>query len=147
MAGRPTKLTKPVIRRICEGIRLGMTQDMAAARAGVARATFYRWKAEGEKQKAGAKRDFRDALTRAEADGQAALLATVQEAAAGRQGDWRAASWILERRHREGFGKTLEVKAEVHSEVQLRKIVIAQPEDVQGARERLRAQGGQEPVE
>jgi hypothetical protein len=115
-AGRKYKLTPEVSARICEGIRLRMSQKHAAIRGGVSESVYYVWMREGEalerKQDAGEKVrptqyqkacfQFLQDVRRATSDGQAALLAMVHK---GARDDWRAAAWILERRHAESFSK------------------------------------------
>ena len=115
-AGRRHKLTPEVSARICEGIRLRMSHKHAAVRGGVSESIFYTWMREGEaierRLDAGEKvrkthyqracYQFLQDVRRAVSDGQAALIALVHQ---GAREDWRAASWILERRHPEDFSK------------------------------------------
>lgn len=115
-AGRRHKLTPEVSARICEGIRLRMSHKHAAVRGGVSEAVFYKWMANGEQLERqiddgkSPRMNARDKaclqfvkdVRRAISDGQAALLALVHQ---GAREDWRAASWILERRHPEDFSK------------------------------------------
>lgn len=93
-----------------------MSHKHAAIRGGVSEAVYYKWMSIGEKlqrriddgekvtptayEKACVK--FVGDVRRAISDGQAALLALVHQ---GAREDWRAASWILERRHPESFSK------------------------------------------
>lgn len=115
-AGRRYKLTPEVSARICEGVRLRMGHKHAAIRAGVSQGVFYKWMQAGEKLQRQindgeqvkptpyekACLQFVEDVTRAISDGQAALLAMVHQ---GARDDWRAASWILERRHPYSFSK------------------------------------------
>ena len=96
--GRKSKLTPEVGERFCEAIRLGMTYKLACGYAGISEPTFYRWMQEADRS-GGRKeqREFRDALKSAEAKGAAHNLAVINRAA--KDGDWKAAAWILERRH------------------------------------------------
>lgn len=87
----PSKLTPDVQDRICTLIRAGNTNDIAAAGAGVSLRSFYNWR---EKKPA-----FAAAVARAEADAEAIMVARIAKAAAA--GSWRAAGWMLERRHPE----------------------------------------------
>lgn len=100
---------------IVERVRAGSYPEVAAMSTGVSAATFYRWKAIGEdrveddkvrRARAGY-REFREALTRAEAEAEMGSIAVVQKAMtgstgadgkAGREPDWKAAAWYLERR-------------------------------------------------
>ena len=94
--GRTSKLTPELTDRICKALRLGMTQKLACSYANLGHTTFYRWLQEAEREP-GAKRDFRDSVKRAEAEGAAKHLVTIAEAA--NDGSWQAAAWMLERRH------------------------------------------------
>jgi hypothetical protein len=94
--GRPSKLTPELQKRICDYVSLGNFPEVAAKCSGIDRATFYRWKARGEKTKAGIYRDFCDALKEAESRAEVAALAKIQKAATN--GTWTAAAWLLERR-------------------------------------------------
>lgn len=116
-AGRRHSLTPEVSARICEGIRLRMSQKHAAVRGGVSEGVYYLWMRTAEKiqrrlddgEKVGRLTDyerkclqFMKDVRRATSDGQAALLAMVHQ---GARDDWRAAAWILERRHPASFSK------------------------------------------
>lgn len=112
--GRPTKCTPEVIEAVCENVRLGLPRKWAAIRAGISESVYYHWKAEGQK---GLEpyASFLESLTRAEADDMAALVTDVRCATTGQmpgnaQPDWRAQSWLLERRFRGDFGKTTAVE-------------------------------------
>ncbi len=104
--GRPTKLTPDVQKRITDGIRLGMTLEHAANFGGISYYTLTKWRKRGEEQKSGIYRDFVEALEEANGQAVAALLAKVQKAA--NNDDWRAATWILERRWPEDYGKQVQ---------------------------------------
>ena len=105
--GRRSKFTEETQQKIISAIRLGMTYERAALAAGIAVSTFYKWKKEAEEQKWGQKKEFLDALKKAEAEGEAMLLQRIQKEA--KNGTWQAAAWILERRHRERWGRNLDV--------------------------------------
>lgn len=68
MAGRQTKLTPAVQKRIVTMIRKGTPRGRAAELAGVHQATFFRWMAEGDREEEGIHREFREAVLRAEAE-------------------------------------------------------------------------------
>lgn len=95
-AGRPTKLTDEMQERICENIRRGLGYREAAVAAGISERTFYNWKSRGENAKSGIHLQFLQALQEAEAIAELVLLEIIQNAT---KKDWRAATWILERRH------------------------------------------------
>jgi len=103
-AGRPTKLIPEIQEKICEGVKIGLTYERAAVRAGVCEKTFYIWKARGETDERGLYVDFLQALKNAEVEGEAALLVALQShALTDRPGKWQAGAWILERRHRDRY--------------------------------------------
>jgi len=96
--GRPSKISPDVQKRICDGIRLGMTYKLAAARGGVTYETLRTWMRKGEKAPNGQYAAFLDAVKRADSDCVDACLASIQQAARKVQ-HWQAAAWLLERRH------------------------------------------------
>lgn len=82
------------ITKILDALRGGATYKIACKKAGVSPRSFRRWKAKYD--------DLRERVQRAEADGADELLGVVQGAADS--GDWRAAKWLLSRRH--GYDKS-----------------------------------------
>lgn len=100
--GRKTKLTPETQQRICKALRAGTYRKTAAATAGIGEKTFYTWLARGETENAGAYHYFVEAVQLAEAEGEAHLLATIHAAS---KLDWRAASWILERKYPDRWGR------------------------------------------
>ena len=108
-AGRPTICTPDVIEAVCENVKAGMPRKWAAIHAGISKATYYDWKARGEKGDQ-PYATFLDRLTRAEAQDMANLIAEVGGAQTNlpqgvSQSDWRAQAWLLERRFRPDYGK------------------------------------------
>lgn len=91
---RPSKMTPPVVETICDGIRKGLSYKLAAQRAGVGFDAFNRWRKSN--------RAFRDQVEVAEAEGAYANIERIDTAA---QGDWKAAAWLLERRHPEAYSR------------------------------------------
>ena len=89
------RLTQQIAAKILQGLRACLPRDVAAARAGVPRETLNNWLARGREAKSGMYRDFAAAVDRAEADAEAALVATIAKAA--KEGDVKAATWLLER--------------------------------------------------
>lgn len=92
----PTKLTPKVQETICAAIADGNYYEPACALAGIDYATFRRWMAEGALAKTGAKREFCDAVTRAEADAETAIVAMWKK---HMPEDWAACRDFLARRH------------------------------------------------
>ncbi len=104
---RPTKLTPEVSEKIVRAIRAGNYPAVAAAHAGIHASTYYRWMERGELEGDAVEDDpyrhFRSEVERAIADSEAAEVGLVLKAA--RDGDWRAAAWLLERRFSERWGR------------------------------------------
>ena len=112
--GRRAKLTPQVQRTICDALELGAYREVAAAVAGVSRSTFFAWVARGEEwderrdSAPAAERpflEFLDATRASLAIGEHRLLETVVRAGPK---DWRAAGWVLERRHPARWGRRKE---------------------------------------
>ena len=114
--GRRTKLTPEVQDRILQAVRAGLRYREAALAAGIDERTFYNWKRRGEEAKSGIYFQFFQSLKEAEARGELALLARIQAAS---QETWQAAAWILERRHRERWGRNLDITSGGHQLIKL----------------------------
>lgn len=113
--GRPTKLNPQVQRDIVDAIGTGMPYELAARYGGVSYHSFNNWMKRGraeadrlEKPRTRPKQsetpflDFFEAVKDAEARGAMTNLLLIRQHA---QSEWRAAAWLLERRHPESFGK------------------------------------------
>ncbi len=104
---RPSKLTAEVSEKIVRAIRAGNYPEVAAGHAGVHPATYYRWMERGALEGSAPEddpyRQFRSEVERAIADAEAAEVGLVIKAA--RDGDWRAAAWLLERRFGDRWGR------------------------------------------
>src|SRR5918992_5460337 len=96
MVGRKLKLTQTAIERICYMIAAGNYNHVAARAAGIAEGTSYRWLQEGESAQSGIKREFYEAVKKAEAQAETRNVAIIEAAA---QQSWQAAAWWLERKH------------------------------------------------
>lgn len=94
MAGRNTKYTPETIKKITDAIALGSTYEHACLYAGIHYATFFEWMKRPE---------FSDAVRDAEARAVIGWLAKIEKAA--NDGNWSAASWKLERRFPEHYGR------------------------------------------
>lgn len=95
-----------------ELIRAGNYYKHVAQYLGIAESTFYRWLQEGEKAKHGLKREFFEAIKKAEAEAIARNVALIQKSA--QEGNWQAAAWWLERRYPEEWGR--KDKMDIHTE-------------------------------
>jgi transposase len=104
-----------IVDEVARAIALGMTQTDAARAAGVQPRTFESWL---EKGRAGNPAYARivDPIDNARALGQRSLADRIAKAS---NKDWRAAAWILERRHPQTWGKhdTLHMSAKIETAV------------------------------
>lgn len=120
MAGRPTKLTPELSQRVIDLVRVGNYVETAAAAVGVHRNSLFNWMERGRKDESGAYFDFVNGVHQAQAEAEARTLAVVQRA--GKEGDWQAATWILERRHPARYAQRLQLKVEQELERALNKL-------------------------
>jgi hypothetical protein len=97
--GPKYKLADPEKRKlIYEVLRAGGSRALAAAKAKVTLDTIV--------NEARRDRQFSEGLIEAEADGELALVVKVQQASKGQcLGDWKAAAWMLERKHWQNWAK------------------------------------------
>jgi|FLOH01.1.fsa_nt_gi hypothetical protein len=105
---RPTELTPSLLIRAREGAKRGLKRDLLGPYLSVNRATFYRWMQRGSTEPDSIYSEFRDAVEQGETEGAVMALDVVASAAA--DGDWKAAGWMLERRH--GYKPQTETKVE-----------------------------------
>ena len=106
--GRPCLLTKQREAALLKGIEDGLPLKHAAMLAGISYDTLNRWRKCGEPEYAPIEfRNFCKALRRSEAVAVQNLVKLVHGAGTT---DWRAASWMLERRFPEEFGKPVQVE-------------------------------------
>ena len=98
MAGRPTKRTPEVQRRLCDALAAGNTRRAACAFAGISDETLARWQSRFV--------DFADAVKKAEGDAEVRNVAIIARAA--QSGSWQAAAWWLERRYPEAYGRSVQ---------------------------------------
>lgn len=94
---RRIKLNEARTKAILQAIQLGATYEIAAENAGVSRSTLWNWLKRGEEQSTGQFATFLDAFKKAEARAALGALATIHKAC--NDGDWKAAAFLLERRH------------------------------------------------
>jgi hypothetical protein len=110
--GRPTALTPKVRDVIVMAVAEGCPLGSACAAAGVSATAGYEWlrrgRGQGARPNAPVYAQFADALARAEAESEAALVRHWYVAAAS---DWRAARDLLARRFPERWGKSAAVAA------------------------------------
>ena len=114
--GRKTKCTAKTIARVAEGLRIGMTHELAAQYGGISHESFYQWlKLARQPDCAKCYLDFSEAIKAAEADNAARCLLVIDDAA--NDGSWQAAAWMLERRHK--YQRQAAVQVETTAEPQM----------------------------
>src|SRR5687768_14410785 len=97
MAGRRSKYTPDVVKRLTDAIKLGATYELACNYAGIHIDTFCHWR--------NTRPEFSEAVKEAEGAGAVGWLARIEQAA--QAGTWQAAAWKLERRYPEQYGRTV----------------------------------------
>lgn len=101
--GRKEKLNPDRQKIIVEAIAAGSPHETAVALAGVSKSAFYEWINTGSTAASGKYKSFHDAVKKAEADAEAARIRRIDQA--GKDGDWKADAWYLERRYPERWGR------------------------------------------
>ena len=104
--GRPTKLNSETQARFLQGLKLGLTYELAASFAGVDRTSIYNWMRRGQQEEEGIYFDFFHAVKAAEGLCAAQCMGRIIKAAEG--GAWQSSAWIMERRF--GYSAKQEVK-------------------------------------
>ncbi len=93
------------IDKLEQAILLGATYELAAMFAGISQKTLYTWRQRAETAPAGTPlAELRERLLQAEGRAAIGWLAKIEKAA--NEGNWQAASWKLERRYPETYGRT-----------------------------------------
>ena len=104
MAGRKLTLDQELIDRICLAIRAGNYAKVACEMVGVGESTYYRWLELSEKPKPNPIYvELRESVKRAEAEAEVQSVALIKQAA--QEGKWQAATWYLERKHNDRWGR------------------------------------------
>jgi hypothetical protein len=100
-AGRPTSCTPETQEKILNALRAGNYRVAACKWAGIDQDTFCRWM---NRAKTGEQpfAEFAEQVKQAEAQAEAALVATIRKAAADH---WQAAAWLLERKYVVRWGR------------------------------------------
>lgn len=122
LTARPSKITEAT-PLIVQALEVGNTREGACAYAGIGQSTFYSWleraEADIEQDAESQHRELLEAVTRAEGIAQQSLVTEIRKSATGfvnpdtrkREGkDWRAAAWMLERRHPDQWSEQKNVK-------------------------------------
>jgi hypothetical protein len=113
--GRPTKLSDDVKNLLLSAIAAGNHLEPACNLAGIDYSTFRNWMRKGEQVSKGEYFDFFQEVTRAIAQAEAVLLGRVKRAS---EEDWRAATWILERRYSDRWSNKQRIQIELEKELE-----------------------------
>lgn len=109
---RPTKLTKELTDRIVLAIKAGNYAKIAAAMVGISEATYYSWLEQAKQPDATPELlEFLESVERAEAEAEISAVARIKQASDN--GTWQAASWLLERKHGERWGRNDKIRQEI----------------------------------
>lgn len=112
-----TKLTPELVAQAAKMIAEGCYVETVAQALGIHKSTWYEWIKKGEEEEAGIYRDFADAIKKATP--QAEIKAVEGVLKAGREGNWQALAWFLERRFPERYGRRDRVSLEQSGEVKV----------------------------
>jgi hypothetical protein len=96
-AGRPTKYSDDVVKRITDALRGGNTRRASCAAGGIDQTTFANWLKDNS--------DFSHAVEKAEGEAELRNLAVIQDAT---KTTWQAAAWWLERKHKQDWSSRVE---------------------------------------
>ena len=108
--GKP-KLTRELVERAIELKGHGLSNQDICIACGISETAFYRWQQEAKTE---LQRALVEGLKRAEAGYKDALLSGILER--GREKEWQALAWLLERRFPAEFGRVDRLQAEVKAE-------------------------------
>lgn len=106
----PLKLTPEIADRIVNMLKLGNYQETAAAAAGIDARTLRKWLHRGASREEEPYASFAVSVLEAEASAESRHVATLYSAS---REDWRAAAWILSRKHSERWGDKVQQLIEV----------------------------------
>lgn len=103
---RQSKLTPETQKKIVDAIAEGNYLETAAAIGGVTYTTLNNWMKKGEVASSGAYVEFLEAVKKAEAEAEALRVSRISKA--GKEGNWQADAWYLERRYPDRWGKRIQ---------------------------------------
>lgn len=109
---RKTKLTKKLIKDAEKLLKGGNYVETICEYLGIGKTTWYRWLAEGEQANSGIKREFWDAIKKAEAEAEIRLITDLQKIAK-KNNQWQGIAWVLERKYPDKWGKRERVEANI----------------------------------
>ena len=98
--GRPPLFTPERAEKVVEAVRRGLTLKLAASCAGICYDTLNRWRLKGCDEPGTKYSKFCEALEMAKGEAALKMVDCISEAATS---DWKAATWLLSRRHPDQF--------------------------------------------
>lgn len=103
--GAPEKFTTVAANRIVQNLALGGTIETACSFAGISDRTYFNWMKKGERQKSGQFHDFFQQVRGATGTWVTRALLRVNKG----EPNWQSSAWLLERRLRTAFARSLEL--------------------------------------
>ncbi|NCC84677.1 MAG: hypothetical protein EOM03_11205 [Clostridia bacterium] len=100
---RATKLTPQVIADAEKYLKAGNYAITVISLLSIGEKTWYRWLERGEKEKSGLYRDFYEAVKRGESVAEGGAVSEILRA--GKEGNWQAFAWFLERKFPKRWGR------------------------------------------
>ena len=105
LGGRPSLFNEERAEKILKALKQGMPYKQAAAYGGVSYDTLNRWRRKGEDGDSEELSQFCNAMREAEGEAVFKLVEDIKRNAS-KKNDWKAAAWILERRHPKEWGRS-----------------------------------------
>jgi hypothetical protein len=109
--GRKLKLTPAFIAEAAKLIGNGNTVSNVAPYMGITETTWYRWMEKGEESTIGIMREFYESIKKAQPVARIAAISGILQA--GKEGNWQAFAWYLERTDPDNFGRKDRIKQEI----------------------------------
>jgi hypothetical protein len=141
--GRPPKLNRELIKKICDMIKIGSYIESAVVVCGVSKTVFYQWMKKGNAKPKSIHGEFVNAVHRAVEECKIRDLMIIDKTANGRpakplrdddgkimidhkgrvvleeeaiQPNWQASAWRLERRSPKEWGRTEKIQEETENQ-------------------------------
>ena len=117
--GRPSQLTPKLKKDFLDAIAAGSHYEPACAYVGISYRTFRDWMQRGQGEHKTRKSSeeyvqFAQAVQAAEAKGEISAIAAIRGAT---KKEWRAAAWMLERRHSDRWASTQRLQVQLEAEL------------------------------
>ena len=100
---RTTKLTPQLIADAEKYLKAGNYAITVISLLSISEKSWYRWLERGEREKMGVYRDFYEAVKRGESVAEGGAVSEILRA--GKEGNWQAFAWFLERKFPKRWGR------------------------------------------